>query len=51
MASDIQTVRTLIGDRTKAATNEFIGEGDGVNTTFPLILESITKNELLYIVV
>jgi len=34
LATDIETVRMLIGDRKKAAVNEIVGEGDGANVYF-----------------
>lgn len=36
-------MRLLIGDRVKAATNEIVGEGDGVNRTFQLDMYPIAS--------
>ena len=44
MASDIDTIRNLCGDRKKKAVNELVGEGDGTNTRFQLDMYPMVTN-------
>ena len=44
MASDIETIRMLCGDRKKKAVRETVGEGDGVTTIFQLDIYPVVTN-------
>jgi len=49
LASDIQTVRNLCGDRVKKAVNEVVGQGDGTNIHFQLDMYPMVTNPTAHV--